>query len=267
MNILFVGDIFGKTGIKAVKTKLDKLKKEYNIDFTIVNAENATNCRGLSICDYNQLIEAGVDMITMGNHTWKQRDYVDVLAMHNVVRPLNIKSSSLIGRIGKGTTVVNVNNKRIRITNILGSSIYNSKQKNDFTNPFIALDNLITDSIDTHDIHIIDFHSETTSEKNCALICFKNKVTAIIGTHTHVQTNDAKIVDNTAYITDAGMTGPSNGIIGAEPATLIDLFYEKTSFFRLKEAIDDNFQLSFVVISIDDKTNKVTSIFNKIIYK
>lgn len=267
MNILFIGDIFGRTGIRAIRSKLAEIKKKHDIDLTIVNAENTTNCRGLSICDYNRLVEEGVDVITMGNHTWKQKDYADVLAMNKIIRPLNLNSGCVLSRIGKGSIVVEVNNKKVRVTNVLGSSIYKIKTPNEFTNPFICLDDLIEETEGTHDIHIVDFHAETTSEKNCALICLKGKISALVGTHTHVQTNDVKIVNNTAYITDVGMTGPTSGIIGADPSSLIDLFYERSNFFRLNEFIDSKFQISYIIIRINDDTNEVVWINNFIEYE
>lgn len=258
MNVLFIGDIFGTTGLRAVETELADLKKEYNVDFTIANAENTTKCRGLNIFDYQRLIDAGVDLITMGNHTWKQRDILTILQENkNIIRPLNISLNENLSKYGLGTIVVNLNNKKIRVTNLLGSTLHFNLARID--NPFISLEDLV--SIDKSDIHIIDFHSETTSEKNCLLRSFASRVSAILGTHTHVQTNDATNWKNTLYISDVGMTGPSEGIIGAKIESIKSMFYGESDRFLLEEAVG-KYQFCAVLMTFDDSTNKPLAISN-----
>ena len=266
MNILFIGDIFGKTGIRAILKQLDHIIDEYNIDFVIANGENTTKCRGLSYADYSNLKKLGINFFTLGNHTWRQNDYPEVLKQDDVIRPLNINENSDLANYGLGTRVVEVKNKKIRITNLLGSSIYNRYSEQNFINPFKCLESLLSEIQHEDSIHIVDFHSETTSEKNCAIRSFKGRVQAILGTHTHVQTNDARIIENTAYITDIGMTGPAEGIIGAKEDTLIEMFYDDRQFFKLSEA-SGKYQLSFIVIEFDDSTNNPISIKNLIIYE
>lgn len=262
MKILFIGDIFGECGKYAIQNELLNLKKKYKIDFVIANAENTTLGRGLNWDDYNYLNDTGIDFFTMGNHTWHKKDIFDILEQkNNIIRPANIKNDLDISKAGIGTKVVSINNKSVRITNLLGSTVhFNDRQ----TNPFLYLEDLIEN--DCSDIHIVDFHSETTSEKNAFLLNFANRVTAIFGTHTHVQTNDCKIYNNTAYITDVGMTGPTYGIIGAKPESIINMFMGNSERFRLEEQIG-KYQFSAVILEIDDLTNKPINLENIIIYQ
>lgn len=255
MNILFIGDVFGTLGIKAITNELPRIKQQYEIDFIIANAENTTECRGLKYADYQQLVALGIDCVTMGNHTWYQSDYELVLDQPNIIRPYNLDHLNPLAKIGIGTIIFTHKDKTIRITNLMGKSAIS--RWTEVENTFLALENILT--LPTTDIHIVDLHTESTSEKNCFLRFFKNKVTAILGTHTHVQTNDASIIDNTAYVTDIGMTGPTEGVIGASDASLIKMFTEKSQFFRLKEA-PGKYQFCAVVINIDDQTNQPTKI-------
>lgn len=251
MKILFIGDISGSAGKKAVSCELLKLRNKYSIDYVIANAENTTLGRGLDWTDYNLLIESGVDFITMGNHTWHKPDIKEILkTKQNIIRPNNIKSFSEYSQYGVGTKLVSVNKKTIRITNLLGMSV---TMKDDIqSNPFLNLQEIIEN--DLSDFHFVDFHCETTSEKNAMFLNFQGKVGAIFGTHTHVQTNDAKIINNTAYITDAGMTGARDGVIGAKPDSIIAMFKGETTRFRLEEHIGI-YQFCAVLLEIDDDTN------------
>ncbi len=140
----------------------------------------------------------------------------------------------------------------------MGTSVYFSLAH--IENPFIELESILNNEPKA-DINIVDFHAETTSEKNCMLQSFNGKVTIIVGTHTHVQTNDAIIYNNTAYITDLGMTGPKDGIIGAKKDPLIEMFYGKSKQFRLSEEVG-KYQLCGIVVTIDDNSNNPTSIEN-----
>ncbi|MDR2557721.1 MAG: YmdB family metallophosphoesterase [Mycoplasmataceae bacterium] len=235
LNILFIGDIFGSNGRRAVKALLPKLIQEYQIDLTIANAENTTHGRGCSFAHYQELKKAGINFFTFGNHTWQVPDYPRVLNNDDVIRPANLNQSHPYAKVGKGSMLINVKGQAIRLTNLLGSSI-------DFktpltTNPFLYLQAMLHQQKSAQPVlHIIDFHAETTSEKNALIAQFNGQVSAIIGTHTHVQTNDAKIVNHTAYLTDAGMTGGYEGIIGAEAKTIIAKFNEQVTRFTLKPA-------------------------------
>lgn len=263
MKILFIGDIFGECGKYAIIDKLNQVKKEYKIDYVIANAENTTLARGLSWKDYNTLNDSGIDFFTMGNHTWHKKEIFEILKNNdNIIRPANVLKELEIGQVGVGSKVVTIKNKTVRITNLLGSTV-NFKEMQ--TNPFLCLEKIIEEDFNS-DIHIVDFHSETTSEKNAFLLAFANRVTAIFGTHTHVQTNDAKIYNNTAYITDVGMTGPTYGVIGAKPESIINMFMGNSERFRLEEQVG-KYQFSAVVLEINDYTNKPISLKNILLYQ
>ncbi len=250
MKILFIGDIFGEKGKEAIKNELPILKQQNNIDIVIANAENCTKGRSLSLADYKLLCSYGVDYFTFGNHTYYLEEIKEVLKNKNTIRPLNLKLESQYYTWGNGSITFTHNNKNIRITNLLGSTVYCHDIQ---TNPFIELEKLL--SIDNSDIHVIDFHTETTSEKNAFLQHFAGKVSAILGTHTHIQSADERIYKNTAYITDTGMTGPSEGVIGANPETIINMFRGQSPRFRLLEDTS-KYQFNGIIVEFDNKTNE-----------
>lgn len=257
MRILFIGDIFAKAGRLAVIENLAKIVKQEKIDLTIANAENATHGRSLSQDHYNDLIAAGVDMITMGNHTWDTTLVYDVLSKNDkIVRPLNVDSNSKEAKSGFGSLVYSIDDKKVRITNLMSMQC---AARATLTNPFLVLEEVLKISA-PDEIHIIDFHAETTSEKNAMLMAFAGRVSAIIGTHTHIQTADEKIYKDTAYITDVGMCGAKESIIGAKPQEIVDMFYGKIPRFHLEPAKGD-YQFNSVIIEFDDKTNKPIKIW------
>lgn len=264
MKVLFIGDVFAKVGRKALANELPKLINKYHLDFIIANAENATHGRSISIKHYTYLKSLGINCFTFGNHTWDNEQTFDVLNQDDCVRPINIKPKSYLNKYGSGSRVFKVKNKTIRVTNILGIS---ANAKNVQTNPFLYMDKFLEDkTVRQADIHIVDFHTNATSEKNAFFIVYKGKVSAIIGTHTHVQTADEKIKDNTAYITDAGMTGPANGIIGTQPKTIIQMFRNEILHFKL-DPEHGQYQLCGVIIDFNNKTNKPRSIKRLYLYE
>lgn len=250
MKIIFIGDISGVAGKKAICNEVKKLKT-CGVDFVIANAENTTLGRGLNFEDYDLLIKAGIDFITMGNHTWHKVEIKKILeTKNNIIRPNNLKKDCEYAKYGVGTKLVKIKNKTLRITNLLGMSV--GMREDVITNPFLDLDEIVKN--DTSDFHIVDFHCETTSEKNALLLNFAGKVGAIFGTHTHVQTNDARIYNKTAYITDVGMTGAMNGVVGAKPQNIIAVFRGERERFKLEEQIG-NYQFCAVGLEIDDGMN------------
>lgn len=250
MNVLFIGDVFGKQGRKALNAFLPKIIKGKKIDFTIVNVENCTHGRSINKKHYKFLKTLGIDVFTFGNHTWENPEIYEILTNSDIVRPLNIKNNLREARIGKGSRIYKVKNIKIRVTNMLGLS---ANCKNMQTNPFLLMDEFLNEIKNEKTIHIIDFHTNATSEKNAYLLAYANKVSAIIGTHTHIQTADNKIYKKTAYITDAGMTGPSEGIIGAMPQTILDMYRQKVIHFKLDPDIS-KYQINGVIIKFDNKT-------------
>ena len=262
MKILFIGDIFSQTGIRAIKNELPKVKKKYNIDFVIANAENVTNCSGLSLEHYNELIRYGIDFFTMGNHTWKQNDIKKILENKNIIRPANILLDHKYNKYGYGSLIIYLNGCSIRITNLLGLSVrFNNIQ----TNPFLYLKNLISYE-ETTDFHIIDFHAETTSEKNALFFAFKGKISAIIGTHSHIQTADERIRMNTAYITDVGSTGSTDGIIGANGEEIVKKYMNQIDHYSITDQ-GGNYQFCAVILDLDTNSKKVKDIKRIYIYE
>ncbi|MEE3928415.1 TIGR00282 family metallophosphoesterase [Mycoplasmopsis ciconiae] len=214
IRLLFIGDIFGDPGVKMVETFLPKLIKEYNADFVIAQAENVSGRKGFIKEDYIRLKKAGVNAFTIGNHVWAKSEILQIINNNDVIRPANINKNYA----GEGSKIFKVKNSTLRVTSLMGImfnkllSPWNEEYADNF---FDCIDNILKYSEKT-DFHFVDFHAETTSEKNVLGIYLDSKVDAICGTHTHVQTNDAKKLDNhTLYVTDAGMTGPRNSAIGA----------------------------------------------------
>ena len=214
MRILFFGDIVGKNGRNAIKRNLGLLKSKFRADLVIANGENATHGKGLIENHYNELIEAGIDIITLGNHYLSKSESTEYIQHANrLVRPLNIKSD--IG--GYGSVVIDIDDISIRVTNVLGQVFLHEEVEN----PFDSLDQLINNS-ERANIHIVDFHAEATGEKQALAWAFDGKVSAVLGTHTHVQTNDNRILENgTGYISDVGMCGPYNGVLGVKKEAVI----------------------------------------------
>ncbi len=253
MKILFIGDIVGRIGRRLIKEKLPYFIEKYDIDFVIANGENATHGKGLIKHHYDELIDAGVDVITLGNHFNSKSEitkYID--RVDRIVRPLNIRYEYP----GEGTALFDLDGISIRVTNILGSAF----MVEEVNSPYLATLELLENS-EQATIHIIDFHAEATGEKKSYAYAFDGKVTAVIGTHTHVQTNDAMILENgTAYISDVGMTGFKDGVLGFDKESVIrkNMYGENVKFNPPEEGKG---LLSAVVIDVDDITGLSKDIF------
>ncbi|MCV3743651.1 TIGR00282 family metallophosphoesterase [Ureaplasma sp. ES3154-GEN] len=258
MKILMLGDVFSKQGRIALKNEIPVMKKEYGIDFVIANAENTTHGKGLNVRHFHELEESGVDVFTMGNHTWDQDEIFDLLDQKsNLIRPANIHSKHHYAHYGVGSNVFEVCGLQVRVTNLLGLSI---DMKGMQSNPFLCLDEIVANN--RADIHIVDFHAETTSEKNALFLDFKNKVSVIYGTHTHIPTNDARIYENTAFQTDLGMCGPANSIIGAQPETIIAKFRDPSKRFILTPS-NNPYMFCGIIVEFDVEKKipiKITSV-------
>ena len=253
MKILFLGDIVGKVGRRVVVNNLEKLVKKYQVDFVIANGENATHGKGLIEKHYYELLNAGVDCITLGNHYLSKDRILDFIEDADaLVRPLNL--SKRIG--GEGSRLFSVNGINIRVTNVLGTAF----MKEEVASPYYSLKSLIDTLQNEDSIHIVDYHAEATGEKMCFGYVFDGLVSAVLGTHTHVQTNDAKILENgTAFISDVGMCGAANGVLGFEKNSVIKvtMFGEKDRF-----GFDEQDQglINGVVLTIDETTHKALEI-------
>lgn len=254
MKILFFGDIVGRLGREAIKKHIDKLVKKYQVDFVIANGENATHGKGLIEKHYYELLNAGIDCITLGNHYLsKDRicDYID--EADALIRPLNLLKD--FG--GSGSLTFDVNGQLVRVTNVLGTAF----MKEEVSAPYASLKELIDNTKDENSIHIVDFHAEATGEKACFGYAFDGLVSAVLGTHTHVQTNDAKILPNgTAFISDVGMCGATNGVLGFDKNTVMNkTLFGSTQRFEID--VNDVEMINAVVLNIDDETKKCVEIF------
>lgn len=209
VTILFFGDVVGPLGRKAVKKYLSINKEKLGVDFVIANGENATHGHGLSFDHYKELLSYGVDVLTNGNHFFNSMDPFD--AKHDfaqALRPYNLDKNCP----GIGTKIFALKDgTSIRVTNLLGRVFMPMAQGN----PFYALDAILAEDSNQPLIHIVDMHAEATAEKRCLAEYADGRVTAVLGTHTHVQTNDLKTLDKgTLFITDVGMNAAYDSVLG-----------------------------------------------------
>lgn len=220
MRILAVGDVCGESGCRHLLSSLPKFKKDNNIDFTIVNGENSAASNGISKESAATIIAAGADVVTGGNHTLHRKDFRPLLDSNEyLLRPHNIPDA----QYGSGYCTVDMGYANIAVINLLGQ-VYLDMHRAE--NPFLVADALVEKAKnDGANIIIVDFHAEATSEKRALGFYLDGKVSAVFGTHTHVQTNDAQVLPHgTAYITDLGMSGPVHSVLGVEPQIIIDRF-------------------------------------------
>jgi hypothetical protein len=210
LRILFLADVFGPAGRRAVEARLPGLKEELGIDFCVVNAENAADGAGLTPKLADKLLDSGADVLTLGNHVWKRAEIGPYLASSDrVIRPANLSASApgkglVVAAAGDGTPVA--------VINLLGSLFLEVA-----VGPFEIVDELVAEAQRQAKVVVVDVHAEATSEKIALARWLDGRVTAVLGTHTHVQTNDARVQPGgTAAITDAGMSGPHDSVIGVE---------------------------------------------------
>jgi metallophosphoesterase (TIGR00282 family) len=205
--------VFGAPGRRAVEGHLPSLREELNVDFCVVNGENAAAGRGITAKIADRLLAAGADVVTLGNWAWGQRGFPPYLSgTDRVLRPANMSSQSP----GRGMAV----HEGVAVISLLGAFGLMPAE-----NPFLAVDRLVDEARRETPVVLVDFHAEATSEKVALAHYLDGRATAVLGTHTHVQTNDARVLaGGTAAITDAGMTGPHDSVIGSEPADAIRRF-------------------------------------------
>ncbi|MCU9935106.1 TIGR00282 family metallophosphoesterase [Mycoplasmopsis cynos] len=271
IKILFIGDIFGLPGIVTIEKYLKGIVKEHNIDYVIAQGENVTGRKGLNETDYIRLKKAGINFFTMGNHVWANSDIEKIINNPDIVRPYNIEN----GYPGEGTRIVNIKNFTLRITSMMGITFNELRYpwEQNVANSFISAADILVNNTKKTDFSLIDFHGETTSEKYVFGLHVDGHVDAVVGTHTHVQTNDDHILENgTCYITDVGMTGPIDSAIGAR----VKEVKSKITNPRSKEKFyisSNNTQLNAVKITlykdgIKNKKNTIEKInfFNLKIY-
>ena len=252
MNVLFIGDIVGRPGRNLVKQLLPRIKSEHGIDFVIANGENAAGGKGITGPIRDELIGAGIDVLTMGNHVWDNKAVFDFIDNEpRIVRPANYPGDCP----GQGYhTYVSGDCIRVTVINLSGRVFMN-----DLDCPFRTADRILGEIRDTSDIIIVDFHAEATSEKQAMGWYLDGRVSAVIGTHTHVQTSDERILPGgTAYITDVGMTGPQDAVLGMTKEEVLYKFLTQRPV-RLTVARGRS-QLDGVVISFDKENFAITAI-------
>jgi len=252
MNILFIGDIVGSPGRDAIKSLLPELKKEYKLQFVIANAENAAGGSGITSKVAEDLFDAGIDVLTSGDHIWKKREIFEFInQQEKILRPINFPS----GAPGRGYGLFKTKDGiLVGVINVNGR-VFMEALECPFRSASAAVETLSKDT----NIIIVDIHAEATSEKVAFGWYLDGKVSAVLGTHTHIQTADERILPNgSAYLTDAGMTGPYDSVIGRRIEDVLERFL--SSIPVRFEVAKENIQLHGVVLDIDDNTGKARSI-------
>ncbi|MBR6761137.1 MAG: TIGR00282 family metallophosphoesterase [Oscillospiraceae bacterium] len=247
MNVLMIGDVVGEAGCACFRRYCPQLKQQYQAELVIVNGENSAKGNGITPQSANALLEAGADVITTGNHCFRRR--CDQVFDHpRILRPANYPE----GAPGSGLTIVDLGRVQIAVLNLMGTAFMEP-----LDNPFSIADALLK-TIDTPLI-FVDFHAEATAEKRALGYYLAGRVSAVVGTHTHVQTADEECLKGaTAYLSDLGMTGPADSVLGIVPAQAVDKqrFHRPVTFTEA----DGPCILNGACISVDRTTGKATAI-------
>lgn len=256
MNFLIIGDVVGKSGVEKLQKELPDLIKNNEIDFCIVNGENSANGKGLRRQEYEKIKSCGADVITMGNHIYYRKEMAnEYINFKDLLIPANITNL-----VGNHNIVIERNNKKIGVINLIGKAEMGDIIEKNTSDPFksilIQLDEVKKSGAD---YIFLDFHAEATAEKIAMGYFLDGKVTCVFGTHTHVATADEKILKNgTAYITDIGMTGPKDSVIGLKKEIALKRFVQG-AYAKYECSTNEAF-LNGLIVKTDDLTNKVESI-------
>ncbi len=248
MRLLFIGDVVGSIGCEFLRKRLPELKRQYEAEIVIVNGENSADGNGMTVYSAEQIFQAGADVITTGNHAFQRKADLRIYENDCILRPANYGEAC----IGKGVTVLDMGSCQVAVINLMGVLFMENLE-----NPFTEADNILK-KLDTPNI-FVDFHAEATSEKRAMGFHLAGRVTAVIGTHTHVQTADASILEgHTGYLTDAGMTGVEDSVLGTD---------KKIALERMHLHIPKRYQeakgacyLNGVMIEFEKKCGKCTKI-------
>lgn len=252
MKILAIGDIVGEIAIDYLSQHLSQFIRDNRIDYVIANGENASEIKGLSKNDAESIFNSGVDFITLGNHAYGKKDVYSYLDNndHKIIRPCNFPTKAP----GSGYSIVNVDGYKILIINALGTMFMTP-----LNSPFEVIDRILDREAGNYDFAILDIHAEATSEKLAIAHYFDSRIAIIFGTHTHVATADEQILPRgSAYITDIGMTGPINSILGTNIEVIINKFTVQTpQYFTVA---DGPVKAQGVIFEIDPNTSKINTI-------
>lgn len=225
MKIIFFGDIVGQPGRQALKKIIPQWQKKYQPDLILANGENSAHGLGITEKTLKEILEAGVDLITLGDHTWDQKGTKTLLEENkkNLIRPANYPPHLP----GQGYQIIELRTKKILVVNLIGR-VFMKKQYDD---PFRTINRIIEDKAEEVNLIIVDFHAEATAEKICLGWYLDGRVTAVLGTHTHIPTADERILpQGTAYISDVGMVGVRDSSLGADKETALKSLLDQTSF-------------------------------------
>ena len=247
-KLMFIGDVVGRSGCDFLSHRIYEIKKNYSIDHIIINGENSAQNNGITRFSADQLLRCGADVITTGNHCFKRRDSIHIFDDDNILRPANYP----VGVAGKGICTIDCGSYSFTVINLMGTAFMEP-----LDNPFTVIDELLTNT-DTPNI-FVDFHAEATAEKKAMGHYLTGKVTAVMGTHTHVQTSDEIILgEHTGYITDAGMTGPELSVLGVDIKAAVN----KQRFrFPVRFTESDNpCFINGVIVTFDEKSGKCLKI-------
>lgn len=248
MKILFIGDVVGKGGCDALAAQLPALKRECGAELVVVNGENSAEGNGISPQSAQSIFDAGADVITTGNHVFRKKSMDEELERNErIIRPANYGDDCP----GRGICELDFGAFRVAVINLLGTTYMQAVD-----NPFVWAEKLLEQT--SARIILVDFHAEATSEKRAMGYFLAGKASAVLGTHTHVQTADEQIIDGTGYITDAGMTGPAESVLGVEKEIIIERFvsyYPQRHVFA-GGAVDIN----GVLLDVDKNTGKCAQI-------
>ena len=255
LRILALGDIVGENGLKKAKEILPELKQKENIDFVIANGENVAGGMGITHKLYKELIEMGVEVVTLGNHTWAKKDIFSFIDEEKrLIRPANYSQ----GIPGKGYVTIEAKGKKITVINLIGRTEMSILSEN----PFIKVKEILSQLEKNTDIIVVDFHAEASAEKIAMGYYLDGQVSVVFGTHTHVQTADEVILEKgTGYITDIGMTGPLKSIIGMDIAASLKRF--ETSLPERYKLASGTCGFLGCIFEVNDetcRTNKITRI-------
>ncbi len=251
LKVLYIGDVIGPSGLEILSSELPKLKEQYKVDFTIVNGENSANGRGITDQEAKIIYNAGANVITTGNHVWDNWKGKPLLSSDpNIIRPLNYPH----GNVGKGFLFYEIEDINIAVLQLQGRTFMQM-----IDCPFKAAEFALKHFNGKTNIIIVDFHADATAEKLAMAWFLDGKVSALIGTHTHIPTADATIMpEGMAYITDVGMTGPYDSVVGLRKDVALKRFMLQTPH-KYESAENDN-KLCAVFIEIDAMTGQALKI-------